>query len=91
MTTDIDAFLGRVAQAWPSRDLQGFEDRVLTAIHARRQQSVAAGFGFTLASAALLMGVGGAVVPAEEAGAATVSPFEPYALAPSSLLLSGHQ
>ena len=91
MTTDIDATLGLVAQTWPSNDLRGFEDRVLTALHARRQQSVPASLGFSLASAALLMGIGGAIAPAEEVSAATVSPFEPHALAPSSLLLSGHR
>jgi len=90
MTTEIDATLGLVAQTWPSNNLQGFEDRVLDALRARRQQSVPASLGFSLASAALLMGIGGALAPAEEVRAAPVSPFEPHELAPSSLLLSGH-
>ena len=91
MTTDIDAALGLVAQTSPSNDLRGFEDRVLVALHARRQQAVPAGLGFSLASAALLMGIGGAFAPAEKVSAATIAPFEPHELAPSSLLLGGHR
>jgi len=86
--TDIHTALGLLAHEVPASDLQGFEDQVLGAIRARRQQAVAGRMTLGLASVAALMGMGGAIVPAEQVHAAPMAPFgAPHALAPSSLLL----
>jgi len=88
MTTDIHTALGLLARTAPDADLHGFEDQVLGAIRARRQQAAAGRMALGLVSVAALMGMGGAIVPAEQAHAAPGAPFgAPHALAPSSLLL----
>lgn len=92
MTIDIDRSLGLLAGTPPGCDLNGFEKDVLTAVRARRQQTVAARVVLALVPAAGLMGLGGAILPAEPVHAATVAPFgAPHALAPSSLLLGGEE
>ena len=88
MLPDLDDALILLAQSSPSRDLHGFEDQVLATIRARQQQSRKFAVGLTLVSAALLMGIGGAVLPGSQVNAATPVPFgAPHPLAPSSLLL----
>jgi len=88
MTTDIQATLGLLARTTPHADLDGFEDAVLGAIRAHRQQAVSGRVALGMVSVAVLMGLGGAIVPAEQIHAAPVAPFgAPHALAPSSLLL----
>lgn len=92
MTTDIHAVLGLLARTPPAADLHGFEDQVLGAIRARRQQAVAGRVTLGLASVAALMGLGGAILPADAVQASPVAPFgAPHALAPSSLLLGKHE
>ena len=92
MTTDIHTALGLLARTPPVADLHGFEDQVLDAIHARRQQAAAGRVTLGLASVAALMGLGGAIESADRVQAAPIAPFgAPHALAPSSLLLGGDE
>ena len=88
MTTDIHAALGLLARTPPTADLDGFEDAVLGAVRAQRQQAGAGRMALGLVSVAAMMGLGGAFVPTESVHAAPVAPFgAPHPLAPSSLLL----
>ncbi len=77
--------LGAVADH-PSLD--GFEDRVLASIDARRAEAVGSRMTITLAIGAMLVGAVGSTIPTKRATAATPATFvEPGPLAPSTLLL----
>ncbi len=86
---DLDAMLARLAQAPLPAGLDGVEARVLARIAARPVAHVGLGLGVTTIAAALVMGVLGAGLPAQEASAMSpLAPLGPVSvLAPSSLLL----
>ena len=85
---DLDAVLMRLAQAPTPASLDGIEDRVLARIAVRPAARAGMGIGAMAITAALVMGICGAGVPAKEASAASLSPLGPVSpLAPSTLLV----
>ena len=85
---NLDAVLMRLAQAPVPASLDGIEARVLARIAARPAVRVGMGVGTVTIAVALIMGMVGAGVPANQASATSLSPLGPvYPLAPSTLLL----
>ena len=85
---NLDAVLMRLAQSPVPASLDGIEARVLARIAARPAVRVGMGVGTMTIAVALIMGMVGAGVPANQASATSLSPFGPVSpLAPSTLLL----
>jgi len=86
---NLDAVLMRLAHAPVPESLDGIEARVLARISAGPAARVGIGVGAMTIAAALVMGIFGAGVPAQEARAASLLfPLGPVSpLAPSTLLV----
>lgn len=86
----LDAALETLARAPLHPQLGSIDDAVLAGLGARlRQGGISNGSLGVAACAALAIGVAGAALPSEPAGAASLTPLgSPLVLAPSTLLAS---
>jgi len=86
----LDSVLMRVAHAPVPASVEEIDVRVLARIAAQPAMRLGMGVGGMTIAIALMMGMVGASVPAQEASTASLTPLAPVSsLAPSSLLLGG--
>jgi hypothetical protein len=84
---ELDTVLMRLAQAPLPAGLAAIDERVLARVATGAAYRVRRGVGIASISAALVMGVAGAVMPSREAAATSLAPLGPISpLSPAALL-----
>jgi hypothetical protein len=84
---DLDTVLMRLAQAPLPAGLAAIDEGVLARVAAGATYRVRRGVGIASVSAALVMGVAGAVMPSSQAAATSLAPLGPMSpLSPAALL-----
>lgn len=87
---DLDTVLMRLAQAPLPVGLAAIDEGVLARVASGAAYRVRRGVGIASVSAALVMGVAGAVMPSSQDAATSLAPLGPMSpLSPAALLLGG--
>lgn len=89
--SDLDSVLKRLGQAPFPAGLAAIDETVFARVAAGAAYRARRGFGVATISAALIMGVAGAVMPSRKAAATSLAPLGPTSPLSPSALLGGEQ